>query len=152
MIIKDYLHWVAIRDHAVDAKTAAIQLGVTVVSRSLAIACFALACGPAFVVVKSLDAEKPVNVPTYESALPESRKICREPVVESKPDLWATDVVVVRQDGDTVRMDTTEAWSRIESPEDSDDVWVVGICAEDIVDPATYREPDNDNIVDVTFE
>lgn len=140
MIIKDYLHWVAIRDHKVGAKTALIQLGTTIVSRSIAIACFALACGPAFVVVKSLDAEKPVNVPTYESALPESRKICREPVVVSKADLWATHVVVVRQDGDTVRMDTTEAWARIKSPETSDDVWVVGICAEDIVAPGTTIE------------
>lgn len=101
---------------------------------------------------KSIDGNEPVNVPTYESALPESRRICRQPVVMSEPKLYATHVVVVRQNGDTVRMDTGEAWARAKSEERSDDVWVVGICAEDLVDPSTYRQPANDNVVDVTFE
>lgn len=144
-------HRAATRDHAVGARSAAVQLAISIVSRMVAVTIFALCCGSAFVVTKSLDDQKPVNEPTYESALPESREICRQPVVVPESHIYATDVVVVRQNGDTVRMDTTEAWNRIESPEDSDDVWVVGICAEDIVDPATYQQPSNDNVVDMTF-
>lgn len=150
-LVRDYLHWIAIKDHKVDAKTAGIQLGITIVSRSLAIACFALSCGSAFVVTKSLEDEKPVNVPTYESSLDEGRKICRQPMVVSEPHLIATHVVVVRQNGDTVRMDTSEAWARVDSPEDSDDVWVVGICAEDLV-AGQADQPSKSDIVDVTFE
>lgn len=145
-------HRAAVRNHAVGARTATVQLGISIVSRFLAVAVFALSCGSAFVVTKSLEHEKPVNVPTYESALPQSREICELPVVVPDSGLYATDVVVVRQNGDTTKMDTTEAWARAKSKEHSGDVWVVGICAEDIVDPATYRAPAPDAVRDVTFE
>lgn len=100
---------------------------------------------------KTIDGNEPDSTPTYESALPESRELCRQPVVVPSSDLYATHTVVVRQNGDTVRMDTTEVWARAKSEERSDDVWVVGICAEDIVDPDTYRGLKNDNVVDTTF-
>lgn len=146
------LRSLAVRDRKVPAKTAAIQLVINIVVRCGMTATFALCLGSVFYVVKPFETAKPENIPTYESALPESRKICRQPVVTSEPKLYATHVVVVRQNGDTVRMDTGEAWARAKSEERSDDVWVVGICAEDLVDPSTYRKPANDNVVDVTFE
>lgn len=141
--------WIFQQMPKMSTRNTAIVAGIKILTRFLFVAVVATTCGSVFVTTKSLDGEKPVNVPTYESALPEAREICRQPVVQSKPDLIATHVVVVRQNGDTVRMDTTEAWARVKSPEDSDDVWVVGICAEDLVGHPTKPKSD---IVDVTFE
>lgn len=128
--------------------TATMTL-VKAISRFTFVAVAALAFGPMFTTTTVHEDQKPENVPTYQSHLKQGNEICEQPMVMSKPDLWATDVVVVRQDGGTVRMDTTEALNRAKSPEDSDDVWVVGICAEDLVAGPTGEK---DVVVDVTFE
>jgi len=148
-IIWDFIRWVPVRRAQVDAKTATIQWALNTVFRMVAVAIFATTCGSAFVVTKSLESEKPENVPTYQTHLKQGNQMCEQPMVMSKPDLWATDVVVVKQDGKTVKMDTTEAWNRGKSPERSDDVWVIGICAEDLVAGPTGEK---DVVVDVTFE
>lgn len=81
---------------------------------------------------KSLDDTKPSNSPSYETHEDMAARVCGGPVVAPNPEQSATDVVVVRMDGRVVRMDTSDAWGRVNSKTDADDVWVIGVCVSDL--------------------
>ena len=84
------------------------------------------------------DGDKPVNFPTYETHGDAVRPLCfletgDWDVVKAAPKVVAANVIVMKNDGHIVYMDTTEAWDRARSKTDADNVWVIGVCEGDIV-------------------
>lgn len=73
--------------------------------------------------------DKPVNAPSFETHAGIAREVCGGPVVEMAP--IASHVVVVRMNGDVVRMSVDEAYDRNTSKTHADNVWVVGVCTSD---------------------
>ena len=82
--------------------------------------------------VKAIDGNEPANAPSFETHEAAAQMVCGGPVLESGPDIVAGHVIVVPLNGRVVRMDTTEAWSRVRSKTTADDVWVIGVCRKDV--------------------
>ena len=82
--------------------------------------------------VKTLDANRPQNAPSFETHEAAAQVVCGGPVLESGNDIVAGHVIVVPLNGKVTRMDTTEAWGRVRSKTTVDDVWVIGVCRKDV--------------------
>lgn len=82
--------------------------------------------------IETIDGNEPANAPSFETHEAAAQMVCGGPVLESGNDIVAGHVIVVPLDGKVVRMDTTEAWSRVRSKTTADDVWVIGVCRKDV--------------------
>lgn len=95
-----------------------------------------LACLPTIFVSTevsdSMDASKPVNIPTMATHKAQAEKVCDGAVVKTGPTVVAADVVVVKQNGKTVLMPTDEAHERFQSKTDADDIWPIAVCVKHI--------------------
>lgn len=74
----------------------------------------------------------PVNKPDYSTHKGQARKVCKGPVVPSGDNRFAAHVIVVKQNGKTVRMNLDRAFTMNQN-EDTN-VWVIGICKRDLLD------------------
>jgi hypothetical protein len=125
-----------IKGQRTSAKTIAIQAAIRICFGTFSAGLVVYFCGGAVTSltkpVPSLADEKPVNEPTFESTKSLAKKVCGGPVVRTGHGRTAANVVVVRQTGEVVLMDTDEAFDRIESKTPGDDVWTVAICRSDL--------------------
>lgn len=76
----------------------------------------------------TLDHEKPVNWPTYDTHRAQAEAVCKGAVVRPGKTTMAEHVVVVRNDGRIGLMSTQEAWDRGQSKSYADNVWTIAIC------------------------
>lgn len=74
----------------------------------------------------------PKNKPSWSTHQGQARKVCKGPVVPSGEGRFADWVIVVKQNGKTVRMGLDRA-ARLNQNEDTN-VWVIGICKRDLLD------------------
>lgn len=74
----------------------------------------------------------PRNKPSWSTHQGQARKVCKGPAVPSGDDRFADWVIVVKQNGKTVRMGLDRA-ARLNQNEDTN-VWVIGICKRDLLD------------------
>lgn len=74
----------------------------------------------------------PVNWPTFETHRAEAEEVCKGKVVPASEKTPSPDAVVVGLDGRTVLMDTDELWDRVESKNEYDNVWTIGVCKSHI--------------------
>lgn len=117
---------------------AIIITGLKIAFTFVALGLVGLSFGPLF--APASEVEKPLNAPSYDSAPHRlaASEVCKvetgKPgLVKASGEVVASHVMVVRQDGVMQRMDTTEAWDRVESKKESDNIWVVGVCKSDVV-------------------
>lgn len=94
----------------------------------------------------SVDGNEPKNAPSFDSAVHRqaASQVCkaetgRAGLVRAHNGVVAAHVMVVRLDGVMERMDTTEAWERLESANEADDIWVVGVCKSDVIERGTVK-------------
>jgi hypothetical protein len=140
-LIPDYIRFKAFEQtKRYGVRTAIVITGVKVAAGFVVLVSAALTVGNSGMVRTVNDSDKPVNTPSYASVTHRqaASMVCEVEtgnagLRQASPSVWAAYVVVVRLDGTMQRMDTTEAWDRAESETRADDIWVIGVCAGDIV-------------------
>lgn len=98
----------------------------------LTLVLFLVAIPTAFPEQGTLDDVKPQNLPTFTVYTEEAQAACDGPIVRTGPGVVAADVVVVKQNGNVVVMDTSEAHQRLTNKADADDVWPIAVCADHV--------------------
>lgn len=123
-----------------DVKTAIVITAIKIGGAFVFLGVAGLSFGSVLMPTTDEVKNKPLNAPSYDSAPHRiaASELCevetgKPGLVQASKKVWATNVVVVRQDGIMQRMDTTEAWDRSKSKNRADDIWVVGVCKSDIV-------------------
>lgn len=80
----------------------------------------------------TLDHVKPVNWPTYETHRDEASKVCHGRVLEPSKKTPSPWVIVVKNNGDVVKMATQEAWDRSNDKNEFNHVWTIGVCKKHV--------------------
>lgn len=71
------------------------------------------------------------NAPDFESHKKRATRVCKGPVIASGDQVFANWVVVVKQNGQTVRMSLDRAFKM--NGHENTEVWVIGVCKKDLL-------------------